>query len=344
MRNWRAGAPEGQAVASDDRRCAVRARQPGAPRRRGAREEHGRRRGHPVPGAAPLLPQGSAEVRAPASRRRRLRRGHAVPAARRRGRSLRRPRFRRGVCALRHSAAVLARCAGRPARPGRDGLFVHAHHQAGVPRTARRCAGGRAVRTAAVRVPPHDREGRGCRPRACGAHILRVFDERTDRRVQGHARIDADAPVLPRPRRRFDRDGGGARAFALFHEHDPVVGARASQPLHRAQRRDQHAALQRELDAGARGEPVLAGHGRRPGKRASHPERRGVRFGHARQRARVHNHERAQPAARGVDGACPSRGTTTTTCPTSGARGMPTSRCSPRHGTARPPSRFPMGA
>ena len=37
------------------------------------------------------------------------------------------------------------------------------------------------------------------------------------------------------------RVGAGARAPALQHQHVPVVAARASVPLHRAQRRDQHA-------------------------------------------------------------------------------------------------------
>ena len=49
------------------------------------------------------------------------------------------------------------------------------------------------------------------------------------------------------------RVGARARAPALQHEHVPVLAAGASVPLHRAQRRDQHAARQHQLDAGARG-------------------------------------------------------------------------------------------
>ena len=47
------------------------------------------------------------------------------------------------------------------------------------------------------------------------------------------------------------RDGAGAPA--LLHQHLPVVEAGASLPHGRAQRRDQHAARQRQLDGGAAG-------------------------------------------------------------------------------------------
>ena len=50
-----------------------------------------------------------------------------------------------------------------------------------------------------------------------------------------------------------DGNGAGAGALALQHQHVPELGPRASVPLHRAQRRDQHAARQRQLDARARG-------------------------------------------------------------------------------------------
>ena len=50
-----------------------------------------------------------------------------------------------------------------------------------------------------------------------------------------------------------DGDGAGAGALALQHQHLPELGPRASVPLHRAQRRDQHAARQHQLDACPRG-------------------------------------------------------------------------------------------
>ena len=54
------------------------------------------------------------------------------------------------------------------------------------------------------------------------------------------------------------RHGARAGAPALLHQHVPVLGPRASVPLHRAQRRDQHAARQRQLDARARDDVRVA--------------------------------------------------------------------------------------
>ena len=48
-------------------------------------------------------------------------------------------------------------------------------------------------------------------------------------------------------------DGAGAGALALQHQHLPELGPRASLPLHRPQRRDQHPARQHQLDEGPRG-------------------------------------------------------------------------------------------
>ena len=63
--------------------------------------------------------------------------------------------------------------------------------------------------------------------------------------------------LLQGPARPALRDGAGARAPALRHQHLPVLAARASLPHGRAQRRDQHAARQRQLDGGAAGERRL---------------------------------------------------------------------------------------
>ena len=52
-------------------------------------------------------------------------------------------------------------------------------------------------------------------------------------------------------RRRRDAQQARARALALQHQHVPHLGARAPVPAHRAQRRDQHAARQPDVD-GAR--------------------------------------------------------------------------------------------
>ena len=62
----------------------------------------------------------------------------------------------------------------------------------------------------------------------------------------------AAAAVLHGPARARDRERDRGRALAVLDEHVPDVGPRAAVPLHRAQRRDQHGARQRQLDAGAR--------------------------------------------------------------------------------------------
>ena len=54
------------------------------------------------------------------------------------------------------------------------------------------------------------------------------------------------------------RLGDGAGAPALLDQHLPVVEAGASLPHGRPQRRDQHAARQRQLDGGAAGVGVVA--------------------------------------------------------------------------------------
>ena len=71
--------------------------------------------------------------------------------------------------------------------------------------------------------------------------------------LQGHAERRPDRGDVPRPRRSGRRVGAGARPPALQHEHVPVLAAGPPVPLHRPQRRDQHAARQHQLDARARG-------------------------------------------------------------------------------------------
>ena len=56
----------------------------------------------------------------------------------------------------------------------------------------------------------------------------------------------------------------GARPSAVQHQHVPVVAARAPVSLHRAQRRDQHAARQHQLDARAPGAAAERSARRRP--------------------------------------------------------------------------------
>ena len=60
------------------------------------------------------------------------------------------------------------------------------------------------------------------------------------------------APMFPDLTDPASRVVSGARASAVQHQHVSLVAARASVPLCRAQRRDQHAARQHQLDAGPR--------------------------------------------------------------------------------------------
>ena len=73
-------------------------------------------------------------------------------------------------------------------------------------------------------------------------------------RVQGDVHHAPARRVLPRPRRRALRERHRAGAQPLLDQHLPVVAARPPVPLRRPQRRDQHGAGQRELDARPRGD------------------------------------------------------------------------------------------
>ena len=157
---------------------------------------------------------------------------------------------------------------------------AHVGRTAGVGRAAdpaalrRRRPGARGrpgrLRAQALRDPPPGRARRGPRPRR--ADVLVVPS-----RLQGDAVGAAAAAVLHRPPRPAPRERARARPLALLHEHVPELGARPSLPADRAQRGDQHAAGERELDAGA---GVAAGLGavrRRPPEGAPRRPRRPAR-------------------------------------------------------------------
>ena len=122
-----------------------------------------------------------------------------------------------------------------------------------------------------------------------------------DADLQGHADGGQIEPMFPDLADPDARVGAGAGAPALQHQHVPVLAAGASVPLHRAQRRDQHAARQHQLDARARRTAPVGSVRRRPEEGpAGHPRRR-QRHGDLRQRARVPRHDRALAAARRAD-------------------------------------------
>ena len=214
--------------------------------------------------------------------------GGGAPA---RARAAARRHRRGGGAARRH----LAR------HPGREGLrrdhrqLVRALHQAarggGVGRPRR---GPGRVRAQALRDPPRRRAGR--RPGPRHPVVLEPHD-----RLQGHAHGAAAAGLLPRPAGRADEGRAGARPLALLHQHLPELGARAPVPDDRPQRRDQHAARQRQLDARARVAAALRAVRRRPreGAAGRPPGRLGL--GDVRQRARAARARRPQPPARADD-------------------------------------------
>ena len=113
------------------------------------------------------------------------------------------------------------------------------------------------------------------------------------------------APQLPRyfPDLVDDarRVGAGDGALALLDQHLPELGARAPVPLRLPQRRDQHAARQRQLDARA-GEPLrLVALRRRAPEAAADRRHRRQRLGDVRQRARAARALRTLAAPRDDD-------------------------------------------
>ena len=147
-------------------------------------------------------------------------------------------------------------------------------------RRSRADAGPRRLRAEALRRP--SRRGAGRRARARDPELLVA-----DRRLQGDADRAAARRLLPGPPRPARRVAARARPFPLLDQHVPQLGAGAPVPADRAQRRDQHAARQRELDAGARVAARVGALRGRPREGAPGDSSRGLRLGHVRQRARV---------------------------------------------------------
>ena len=92
------------------------------------------------------------------------------------------------------------------------------------------------------------------RPRARQG-VLRAVAVVAHDRLQGHAARRPGGRVLPRPAGSAHGVGARAGAPALLDQHLPDLGPRAPVPHDRAQRRDQHAARQRQLDPRAPAAP-----------------------------------------------------------------------------------------
>ena len=227
---------------------------------------------------------------------RRVRRRRLLPAARRR-------------CAAPSSSALVERTVadegqrvlGVAGRPGRR-RAASATRRAGVapvhPPGRRRRADGPRARTrssgssTSSAAWPSSRPGRARHPELLVAHA----------RLQGDAhRAAARAASTPISRDDRLRERARARPLALLDEHVPELGARPPVPDDRAQRRDQHAARQRQLDARARVAARVGALRRRPAEGAAgHPARR-LRHRDVRQRARAARARRPLAAARADD-------------------------------------------
>ena len=105
--------------------------------------------------------------------------------------------------------------------------------------------------------------------------------------------IETMFPDVDGPARRVSAGSGPP---ALLDQYVPVLAARPPLPLHRPQRRDQHAARQHQLDAGARGPLPLAPPRRRPQANPAHRGRGRQRLRRLRQRARVPRDGGSAPA------------------------------------------------
>ena len=191
---------------------------------------------------------------------RRVRRRPGVPAARRR-----RARARRARCSSASSPRRASSCsAGATCRPttatlGADARSRSSRSSSSCSSAAAPAARGAdrrdALRAQAVRDPQARSSTRSTRWRSPSAqqsfYVVSLSCRHAD--LQGHADGRPDRADLPRPGRPRRRVGARAGAPALQHQHVPVLAAGAPVPLRRAQRRDQHAARQHQLDARARG-------------------------------------------------------------------------------------------
>ncbi len=190
--------------------------------------------------------------------------------------------------------------AGADRRPlaRRHGGVGRAAHHAALRRARRRHRRPRALRAEALRHSQADRErGAGARRRGPDVHLpAEPLVEHVH--LQGHAVRGPDRGDVSRPHRSGRRVGARARPPAVQHQHVPVVAAGAPVPLHRAQRRDQHAARQPQLDEGARGALPLGPPRRRPREGLPGHARGAVRLRHVRQRAGVPRDERPLAPAR----------------------------------------------
>ena len=139
--------------------------------------------------------------------------------------------------------------------------------------------------------------GAGARP----PRLLHREPVGPDPHLQGHADGVAAGADVPGPQPPGAGVGARPGAPAFLDQHLPVVAAGASLSLRRAQRRDQHPAGQRQLDAGPRRAAALERLRRRPAQGAAGHHAGWQRHRLVRQRARVPGDGRPLAAARRAD-------------------------------------------
>ncbi len=303
MRGWLRCRSEGTQVQQDRPGRGADPAQPRTPRRVRGGKEHGRRRRDPHPDPARLPGRGLRRGQGAhhAARRRSLRRRHGLLAERSgQPRRLRAP-VREGGARRGAARARLARGPGRQPDARADRPQVAAGHQAALRRPPPVHHRRRRVRAEALRHPPA-RPPRGPPPgdprEGQLLHRQLLF---TDHRLQGDAELRSADRVLSRPAGRARRVGAGAGSLALLDQHLPQLVARASLPDDRPQRRDQHAARQRQLDARPREHVRVQAVRRRPAEVHPGHRHRGVGLGDVRQRPRAALPRRAVAAARDDD-------------------------------------------
>ena len=293
--------PERRQVAHDHQGCALHPREPGASRRRGCRPAGGGRRRHPDPDPARVPVRGMREAQDQAAQARALRGRSCVHAA---GRTSARALRARVDAHHPRGGPRVSRLA-----LGAGGQFLPVGDDqgggAGAPADLHRLSEGDQREPGFRAAPLYHPQGRLQRPplRLQGSRhrpLHRVAVE-PHAGLQGHVPVLPGEGLLPGPVGPARGLGDGARASALFHQHVPVVEAGAPLPHGRPQRRDQHAARQRQLDGGAAGVGVLAAVRQRHRQAVADLLRRPVRHGVLRQCARVPGDGRLQPLARRHD-------------------------------------------
>ena len=244
---------QGQEVASDRLRRDQHSLQPRTSRRGRRRSARRRRRRHSRADPARLLLAQGRRDRLPAAGARPLRHRRAVHAE---GNGVAKgdpEHHRRTDQGRRPAAARLARRADRQLLARRNRQADRTRQHAGVHRPQRHREDRGRVRAQALHPAQVDLAGDLSAPRPRPGRLLPGLAVVPHRDLQGHVPRRPARQVLSRPARSGFRKRAGAGASALLDQHLPDLVAGASLPDDRPQRRNQHAARQRQLDGGAPG-------------------------------------------------------------------------------------------